>query len=219
MIRCKYCGKECKNKNSLAQHEIRCKLNPNKIKVVSNFIKYNEDIRLGVKTKEYLNQFVKAQKLGLSKPEVTQETRLKIGSAWKGKRHTDEEKQKISESMKKVVREKPESYSSSNVNGRVKKVEYNGIILDSKWELIAAKFFDENKYEWIRPNKGLTYEWNNDNHIYYPDFYLPKFDLYVEVKGYKRNRDNYKWSAVPNLIIISKNEIDKILAGNYKLDL
>ena len=27
---CKYCGKECKNKNSLVQHEIRCKCNPNK---------------------------------------------------------------------------------------------------------------------------------------------------------------------------------------------
>lgn len=30
---CKHCGKECKNKNSLVQHEIRCKNNPNKIKV------------------------------------------------------------------------------------------------------------------------------------------------------------------------------------------
>ena len=28
---CKYCGKICKNKNSLAQHEIRCKENPNRI--------------------------------------------------------------------------------------------------------------------------------------------------------------------------------------------
>lgn len=28
---CKYCGKVCKNKNSLAQHEIRCNQNPDKI--------------------------------------------------------------------------------------------------------------------------------------------------------------------------------------------
>ena len=27
---CKYCGKVCKNKNSLVQHEIRCKENPNR---------------------------------------------------------------------------------------------------------------------------------------------------------------------------------------------
>ena len=27
---CKYCGKPCKNINSLKQHEIRCKSNPNR---------------------------------------------------------------------------------------------------------------------------------------------------------------------------------------------
>ena len=42
MFTCKYCNKECKNKNSLAQHEIRCKDNPNKIQVISNFIAYNK---------------------------------------------------------------------------------------------------------------------------------------------------------------------------------
>lgn len=30
-MNCKYCNKECKNLNSLRQHEIRCKLNPDKI--------------------------------------------------------------------------------------------------------------------------------------------------------------------------------------------
>ena len=30
-LNCKYCGKLCKNRNSLAQHEIRCSSNPNKI--------------------------------------------------------------------------------------------------------------------------------------------------------------------------------------------
>ena len=28
MLNCKYCGKECHNLNSLRQHEIRCKANP-----------------------------------------------------------------------------------------------------------------------------------------------------------------------------------------------
>ena len=28
---CKYCGRECKNKNALTQHEIRCKSNPDHI--------------------------------------------------------------------------------------------------------------------------------------------------------------------------------------------
>lgn len=31
MLHCKYCGRICKNKNSLVQHEIRCKQNPDRI--------------------------------------------------------------------------------------------------------------------------------------------------------------------------------------------
>ena len=38
MYICKYCGKECKNKNSLVQHEIRCRHNDNRI--VKPKIKY-----------------------------------------------------------------------------------------------------------------------------------------------------------------------------------
>ena len=40
---CKYCNKLCKNKNSLAQHEIRCKLNPNRkdYNNLSNYILNN----------------------------------------------------------------------------------------------------------------------------------------------------------------------------------
>lgn len=33
---CKYCNKICKNKNSLAQHEIRCLNNPNHIRLNAN---------------------------------------------------------------------------------------------------------------------------------------------------------------------------------------
>lgn len=38
---CKYCNKICKNKNSLAQHEIRCKFNPNRLE--SAFVKFNKE--------------------------------------------------------------------------------------------------------------------------------------------------------------------------------
>ena len=47
---CKYCGKVCKNKNSLVQHEIRCKENPNR-KAYDNFPNYIREHRKG-KTKD-----------------------------------------------------------------------------------------------------------------------------------------------------------------------
>lgn len=218
MYNCKYCNKECKNKNSLAQHEIRCRLNPNRLVIQSNFSKYNEKIQLGLITKTNTNQYVKAKNLGLPKPEISEETREKISKVWRGRKHTEEAKQKISASMKRVVRERPESYSASNVNGRVKKVEYNGIIFDSSWEVIVAKFLDDNNISWERPKNGFEYIWENDTHLYYPDFYIPSMDLYIEVKGYKRSRDEYKWKSVSNLIVIKRKEINAINKGLYTLD-
>lgn len=47
---CKFCKKECKNKNSLAQHELRCKYNPDR-KDTDKFAIYIRKYRKG-KTKE-----------------------------------------------------------------------------------------------------------------------------------------------------------------------
>lgn len=212
---CKYCGKICKNKNSLAQHEIRCKQNPNKLNIKSNLIEYNKSIKRGDITAS--NQYIKAKKLGLPKPQITIETRRKIGNGWRGKHLPTRMKEKISTSMQITVRENPESYSSSNINGRVKKVEYNGILLDSQWEADFAKYLDLNNIKWTRPKKGIEYIYNNMCKLYYPDFYLPDFDIYIEVKGYIRDKDIYKWKALSNLIIIKHKEIKDIHLNKFDL--
>ena len=45
---CKFCGKECKNKNSLVQHEIRCKENHNKINayISSKNVQVNQENKM-----------------------------------------------------------------------------------------------------------------------------------------------------------------------------
>lgn len=43
-MNCKYCNKECKNLNSLRQHEVRCAKNPHR-KAANNFKKYIESIK------------------------------------------------------------------------------------------------------------------------------------------------------------------------------
>lgn len=57
---CKYCGKVCKNKNSLAQHECRCKLNPDR-KSFNNLSNYIKDNIKG-KTKETSEVIAKQSK-------------------------------------------------------------------------------------------------------------------------------------------------------------
>ena len=59
----------------------------------------------------------------------------------------------------------------------------------------------------------------DDLYLYYPDFYLPDFDRYIEVKGYETDRDKTKYKAVNNLILLKANEINLIKKGLFKLDI
>ena len=75
---------------------------------------------------------------------------------------------------------------------------------------------DENKIKWTNNiDNGFKYEWNGGIHIYFPDFYLIDYDVYIEVKGYERERDRCKWKSLNNLIIIKKKEIKEILNNSY----
>lgn len=212
---CKYCNKECKNSNSLRNHERLCKNNPNRQIPKNNFIKYNqyrkENFVKGT------NQYIKARKLGLPIPEVSYETKKKLSESRKNKLLSEEHKKRISEGMHKAVSKYPESYSSCNINGRVKIYEYNGVKLNGKWELEFAKYLDENKIVWERPKVGIEYIWNNNIHLYFPDFYLPEFDIYVEVKGLIRDKDYCKWKNIKNLILIQKNEIIAIRKNKFNI--
>jgi len=211
MLICKYCEREYKNKNSLVQHEIRCKENPNRIDL--SYIKHGH-------SKGHIgkNQFTKAKELGLEIPKVSEETKQKIGKARRGKKHTIEQINKIKNGMKSAVIKYPESYRGINYNGKVKKYKYNDYTLDGKWEVSFAKYLDANNIKWIRPNKGISYIWNNEQHKYFPDFYLIEYNMYVEIKGYQTERDLCKWKEVDNLLVLFKNDINEIRNNIFNLN-
>lgn len=215
MTECKHCKKICKNVNSLRNHERLCRENPNKQSIVSNFIKYNERIKAGAIKKQSSNQYTKAEILGIEKPKVSDQTKLKISKANKNIKWNQERKKAHSISMKKAIENHPDSYTKNNVVGRVKNIMYNGTKLKGTWELIVAKWLDANHIEWQYETSYFYYEWNGKRK-YYPDFYLPKLNIYVEVKGYETERDRCKWKVVPNLVIIKKEQIDKIKQNKYE---
>lgn len=130
---------------------------------------------------------------------------------YKGRPFTEEEKKKHSETMKKAVLEHKKSYSSNNVCGRVKIQEYSGIKFHGKWEVEVARWLDRNNVKYVRDGiKPFEYLWNNSTHLYFPDFYLPDYNIYIEVKGYETERDRCKWKSVKNLIIFKQKEIEQI---------
>ena len=71
--------------------------------------------------------------------------------------------------------------------------------MDSSWEVELANWLDEKNIEWVR-NKKIYFEYIGEDtkqHRYHPDFYLPKFDLYLDPKNdYLMKQDEYKLKQV-----------------------
>ena len=80
-----------------------------------------------------------------------------------------------------------------------------------KWELELAKILNNENIYWIR-KVYLTYMKNEIAKIYCPDFYLPDYNKYIEVKGYFSQIDKEKIS-----LVLEKNNID--LQMIFKKDL
>lgn len=58
---------------------------------------------------------------------------------------------------------------------------YKGLWFDSKWEVKVAQSLDENGIRWEQPSVGFV--WNNFGNKYYPDFFLPDFNVYLDPKN------------------------------------
>lgn len=87
------------------------------------------------------------------------------------------------------------------------------VYLESSWELKLARSLDENEVSWIRP-KYLNYTIHGKTKSYYPDFYLPEYDVYLDPKNrYQREKDKDKLEAVVlrhqiTLLLLYKEECE-----------
>lgn len=102
------------------------------------------------------------------------------------------------------------SKNNTNCGGETnyRKYTYKNIFMDSSWELDIAKWLDEHNIDWQRTRK-IMFWWtdiNGNKRRYYPDFYLPKYDLYLDPKNkYLLKKDDYKLNQV-----IKENHINLI---------
>lgn len=86
------------------------------------------------------------------------------------------------------------------------------VMLDSSWEEVLAIRLDEIGIIWIRPEEPIPYNTSDGkSHNYFPDFYLPDYDLYLDpknpaaVKSQKEKLD-VLLKIMDNLIIIESLE-------------
>jgi len=171
MLICKYCGSERKNKNSLAQHEIRCKSNDNRI------------INNGFKGKTHTEEVKRSLSIRAKLQHLNGE--LPGYPSSKGKKHTSETKEKIAKAL----------VGNNNGLGRGKQTEYKGILFKSTWEAKVAEYLDEINVCWVYEEKNYLLD---EKRSYRPDFFIYDengvFVKLIEVKGYfrKENKDKFE---------------------------
>jgi len=110
-----------------------------------------------------------------------------------------EQKKKISETQRKQYANGERKPARNS--GRVKVFKYNspnqGVVsLYGSWELLMANLLDKYRIDWQYENIKIPYEMENKEHVYIPDFYLPEYDLIIEIKGWFRKRYRYQKRAV-----------------------
>ena len=93
-----------------------------------------------------------------------------------------------------------------------KREYYKNICFRSTWEVQTAKWLDQHNIEWLYESKVFSLKINNS---YTPDFYLPKLDKYIEVKGYWREDAKNKFNEFKT---IYSNKSIYVMDNIKKLD-
>jgi hypothetical protein len=207
MLICVYCGKECKNDNSLRNHQRLCKNNPNRQSTPFHNLDFQKN-KLGEGGE---NQYTKAKRLGLPAPTVSESTRLKLSNASSSR--TKEWNAENGKRISKTVKRKVEEGTWHTSLARHMHIDYNGVDLHGTWELGYAKFLDKNNIKWIKNKDSFAYIYEGKERRYTPDFYLIESDQYIEIKGYKTDKDEAKWSQFPKhrkLTVLMKKDLKEL---------
>ena len=203
---CKFCGKECKNRNSLAQHEIRCKENPNKINIyISNFNNIGHAAWNKGLTKE-TDERVERRGLNLH-------NNVKSGKTiFKGHAHSEETKKKLSRIRKEYLSENPEKVPYLiNHSSKTSYPEKYFIELFNK-ESINLKYHHRiNKYELDFCDLGKKVDIEIDGEQHYVDKRVVDSDKdrdeFLRNLGWKVFR--IRWSTYQKLNLNERRKVVK----------
>lgn len=125
---------------------------------------------------------------------------------------------KVTFSFKSYNKKKYCSRNCSNKNAyhpnstRVHRCIYNGHKLDSGAEKLFAVLLDDNNITWTKNTEQFFsfIDSKGKSRKYYPDFYLPDYDFWVEIKGkrYVREDDDLRRAAVgDNIELIMSHQM------------
>lgn len=195
MFICQFCSKECHSANSHRNHERCCPKNTNR--------NYKNGMTGKVSHKKGQNKFTDES---IMRGSLTFKQKILDGEyVPHSTPHTQECKERISA----IMQEKMENrYTAS------KRIIYKGIRFESSWEYELAVDLDKYNIVWNRPSPLLYKDINNQTRRYYPDFYLPEYNIYLDPK----NDYVKKLDASKILQVQSQNKVTVILLGKSQLN-
>ena len=89
--------------------------------------------------------------------------------------------------------------------------ENKEVLLESSWEVEIAEYLILKNIEWCRPNFIKWVDSNNKTRRYFPDFYLPQYNIYLDPKNpYCMQRDIKKLNAISLMVDIIYGDKDMI---------
>ncbi len=100
----------------------------------------------------------------------------------------------------------------TNLCGKGLRGYYKGYYCQSSWELAYVIYNLDHNVVFERNKKGFKYVLDGVERSYFPDFYLPDSDTYVEIKGYYDRKTKEKEKQfIGNLIVYKLDMMKPIL--------
>lgn len=110
--------------------------------------------------------------------------------------------------------------STQNRGGRCKWFLVSGVKVQGTWERNVAEKLNELNIKWEKIRTfPFVYIKDNKTHRYSPDFYLPDYNCYLEIKGFWFGEDRIKMDLVidqnpdKKIVIIEKDKYERLLRG------
>ena len=199
LVTCEICGKEVK-KMGLGAHKYRAH-NPEYISPLTGIKREIWNKGLTAESDERVAKASKSFSDGVKSGRII--------LPYKDKPREDSTKKKISETLLNNENCKhPGSLTFNHIkpNGEI-------INLQSSYEKLVAEILDKLNIDWIRPKSMFYFDMDGKRRRYFPDFYLPKYDLYLDPKNdYLITKDKVKIQQAEvlndcRIIVISKENI------------
>jgi len=203
--KCKHCQEEFDilqyPKGCMANHSRWCEKNPKRDYYHINQHNALEAMRVAREKSGRKNQYTVSKLEGRDIPVSPNKGNP---GAFRGKSHTEETKKILSEKAR----------ASKHRRLRRGMVDYNGVMMDSSWEVRMAKVLDNQDIKWVRPEPIPYTDKSGKIRNYFPDFYLEEYDLFLDPKNpaayaAQKEKIDILTNTYSNIIILrSLNEID-----------